>query len=56
MKGDSRGAGADIERLVALRGLCAPEAQRDAALIPVVRRLNDQIMLLRFALGQRPTD
>ena len=56
MKGDSRGAGADIERLVALRGFCASEALRDTALIPVVRRLNDQIMLLRSARGQSATD
>lgn len=56
MKGDCRGAGADIERLVALRGACASEALRDTDLIPVVRRLNDQIMLLRSAAGHRATD
>lgn len=56
MSADFRGAGADIERLVALRGVCASEALRDAALIPIVRRLSDQIMLLRSALGQRATD
>ena len=56
MKGDSRGAGADIERLVALRGVCASETLRDTALIPVVHRLNDQIMLLRSARGHIATN